>query len=236
MIDYSNAGERVVPLHKDWNFYSHLSVYQLAVPYLKGRVLDAGCGAGYGTAHLLHKGIWHAIGIDHSELAVAFCNDHFKIDRLEFHVVDMEEPLRLPDDSFDAIFSSNAMEHVARIDQLLKECARVLKQNGVMFMAVPAIVTPQSRADNIRNRFHLTNLTPLEWWTKIKRFFADVRPFSHWPTSEFAGWDNIRKALGDAPERTLIRESDFVLREVPIADLNVLEDNLNAVFVATKPR
>ena len=134
MIDYSDAGERVVPLHKDWNFFSHLSVYRLAATYISGRVLDAGCGTGYGTAYLLDRGATHVTGIDRSELAIAFCNDHFKADRLDFRIVNMEKPLPFTDRCFDSIFSSNSIEHVAKVDDLLSELARTLKPDGTILL------------------------------------------------------------------------------------------------------
>src|SRR5262249_19842147 len=98
------------------------------------------------------------------------------------------------------------------------------------------ITTPKALADNIANPHHMTNLSPICWHAKIHRRFGCLRSFAHWPSPGFAGWDQIREAFPATPERTTIRETDFNLQEHAIVELNVLEDNLNAVFIGTDPR
>ena len=43
-----------------------------------------------------------------------------------------------PDQSFDFVFSSNMLEHIPRYDLALEECARVLKDDGVMVHVMPS--------------------------------------------------------------------------------------------------
>ena len=42
--------------------------------------------------------------------------------------------LRFPDDSFDLVVSANVAEHIADLEAYLRECARVLKANGVAYI------------------------------------------------------------------------------------------------------
>lgn len=185
--DFSDDGERVVASQKDWNYYSHLSIYRFASFYTKGlRVLDAGCGTGYGTSYLARAGAQHVTGIDVSENAISYCKAHFSEPATDFIVADLSIEIPVPSCSVDAIFSSQAMEHLSNIEDFLSECRRVLKPNGLMVVAVPAIVSKEQLEENIWNRFHLINLTPLGWYTKTRRNFARVHAFSHWPSTRFS--------------------------------------------------
>ncbi len=54
-------------------FHHHLARYQFALERLAGgeRILDAGCGTGYGTALLAERG-GYALGFDYSPLAIEY--------------------------------------------------------------------------------------------------------------------------------------------------------------------
>ena len=124
----TDNGERVVPEDDNFCFQAHLSIYNFAKPYAHGkRVLDAGCGTGYGSFHLLSEGKAKSVhGIDLSEKAIAYCRSPLRR---------AEPSLRRdgPPDvnlggraKFDLIFSSNVLEHVADADAFLATAIRLL--------------------------------------------------------------------------------------------------------------
>lgn len=235
--DLSDDGERVVASTLDWNYYSHLSVYRFASNYTKGlHVIDAGCGTGYGAAYLAQAGAQRVTGLDVSEKAIAYCRAHFSTPGTEFVVANLSVEIPAPTGSVDAIFSSQAMEHLSDIENFLAECRRVLKPRGFMVIAVPAITSRQQLEENIWNKFHITNLTPLGWYTKIRRNFSRVASFSHWPSAQFSGWSEIRRALQLSPQDTIIRETDFGYVPTPISTLNNQTETLNTVLIARRPR
>ena len=54
--ELTNAGERMI-VGNISGYWAHLSIYHFALPFARGRrVLDAGCGAGYGAAYLARHG------------------------------------------------------------------------------------------------------------------------------------------------------------------------------------
>jgi protein-L-isoaspartate O-methyltransferase len=79
---WSNAlaeftGERVIPGEVDIDLLNeHLARYTFAARLARGkRVLDAGCGAGYGSAEL-SLSAHSVVGVDSAAEAVAFARAH----------------------------------------------------------------------------------------------------------------------------------------------------------------
>ena len=94
------------------------------------RVLEVGCGQGHLVKRLSDRGI-EAVGIDANEEAPLVA----ATDR----VVHMRaEELQYEDDSFDAIVSIHAIEHIPPLEKALSEMARVLKPGGSALYIYPA--------------------------------------------------------------------------------------------------
>ncbi|MBA8882158.1 methyltransferase domain-containing protein [Phyllobacterium myrsinacearum] len=242
VADVGDDGERVVGLHHDPNYFSHLSVYRFAIPFLKGkRVLDAGCGTGYGTAYLVDNGIEFAAGADYSNKAISFAQQNYGGANREFVVANLGQRFPFQNAEFDAIFSSQAMEHIGAIEVFFSECCRVLKPGGIMIFSVPAITSRlglRSLEENIRNIYHVTNLTPLGWFSKASRYFEEVSPYHHWLSPEHSAenWDELMRYFHVSPADNRLSENDFTYTPMPIEQMNAEDLNLNAVFVARVSR
>jgi GT2 family glycosyltransferase/SAM-dependent methyltransferase len=235
--DVTDNGERVTPDRADWGYYAHLSIYSFATGFTAGkRVLDAGCGTGYGSHYLLTQGAEHVEAIDYSERAIAFCRRRYPEVGLHFEAMDLCGELRLKDSDFDVAFSSNVMEHLASPDGFLAHLIRILRPGGIFIMAVPPIVTQGMLEANLKNPYHIANHTPLAWSTKLKRYFQAISGYRHWVKDAWKGDNEAPKGIGLPPSETSIRETDFTFEEMPIAKLNALTANITAVFVARDPR
>lgn len=239
--EIADQGERVVGTIRDYNFYSHLSMYEFALPLLQGKkVLDCGCGTGYGSAHLASGGVTSVNAVDYSAKAIEFAEAHYGDSGVKFAVADLNAPFPFQDSSFDAVFSSQAMEHIAQIESFFSECCRVLKPGGTLISAVPAIVRQtgsRSLEENIWNIYHVTNLTPLGWHSKTHRYFDDVTPYYHWVSPKHdCTWEEFWHELGKSAAETTIRETDFVYGETTVEDINTRDKNLNTVLVSRNPR
>jgi ubiquinone/menaquinone biosynthesis C-methylase UbiE len=103
---------------------------------LKGKtVLDIGCGSGGITLHLVERhGAAHATGFDVElpviEAARRRARERGLSDRAAF-VHAPPGTLPFSDESFDAVFSKDALLHVPDKDALFAEIFRVLKPDGV---------------------------------------------------------------------------------------------------------
>lgn len=95
------------------------------------RILDFGCGWGGETAWLAERAA-HATGVDISQDALDQARRYAQqrnLTNLDFALID-DHRLPLPDNTFDAVFSTNVFEHVMNPRLALTEIHRVLKPGG----------------------------------------------------------------------------------------------------------
>src|SRR5260370_6945260 len=80
------TGERVIPGQVDADLLNeHLARYAFAARLSRRKqVLDAGCGAGYGSAELARTAAG-VLGIDRSPEAIAFARAQYPPPNLRFH-------------------------------------------------------------------------------------------------------------------------------------------------------
>ena len=97
-------------------------------------ILDAGCGTGINMEWLAKYG--EVYGVDISEDALKFCKKR-KLERVEKTSI---EQLPFKDDTFDLVLSLDVIYHLDVKDDIaaLKEMKRVLRNEGVMILKVPA--------------------------------------------------------------------------------------------------
>jgi len=95
------------------------------------RVLDVGCGGGYLAEELAKLG-FNVTGVDPSPGSIAAAQAHAKSNKFEVtYQVASAESLPFPDASFDMVTCCDVLEHVASLDQTLKEISRMLRPGGV---------------------------------------------------------------------------------------------------------
>jgi 2-polyprenyl-3-methyl-5-hydroxy-6-metoxy-1,4-benzoquinol methylase len=232
--DISNRGERVT-IGNTWSYYAHLSIYRFASPYCRtgSRVLDAGCGTGYGAACLADHGAC-VLAYDAAAEAIAYARRTFP--RVHYEVRDLGSPLPLADSSFDLVLSSNVFEHVPDVDRLAAECARVVKPDGAVIVAVPPVMDAEGAASDIRNHFHVHHIPPVAWHAKLSRFFREIECYDHHGAGK---WREVDQELAEQalpPEQVSIRETDFEFPRVA-AESHCRKDHpITALFVCRQPR
>jgi SAM-dependent methyltransferase len=232
--DISNRGERVT-IGNTWSYYAHLSIYRFALPYCRtgSRVLDVGCGTGYGAAYLADHGA-KVLAYDGAADAIAYARRRFP--RVHFEVQDLGGPLPLADRSFSLVLSSNVFEHVPDVDRLSAECARVVTADGAVIVAVPPVMDPGGAASDIRNHFHVHHIPPAAWHAKLSRFFTEIECYDHHGAGKWREADQELAEQALPPEQVSIRETDFEFPRVPVESHCLTGHPITALFVCRQPR
>ena len=142
------------------------------------RVLDAGCGLGYGTELLMSAGARATIGVDVSEETIEAARAKAG-DGVELDVGDIAG-LSYEDDSFDLVVCFEVIEHVRDPERALDELARVLAPGGVL-----ALSSPNRNEYPDGNPHHIREYTPEEFEASLRDRFAHVTVFRQqaWTTS-----------------------------------------------------
>ncbi len=105
------------------------------------RILDIGCGSGRHAIHFARRG-FEVHGFDEDEEVLQWAKQLLERENLKAHlrVWDMTKPLPYENSMFDAVVAARVIHHtyVENIARIALEIDRVLKQDGLLFLQVPA--------------------------------------------------------------------------------------------------
>ncbi|WP_326909994.1 class I SAM-dependent methyltransferase [Sedimentibacter sp. MB31-C6] len=128
-------------------------------------VLDIGCGAGGKTVFYASQGVKKIIGVEilgkykkeAEDLAIKYKMEN----KFEFVCSDASDT-PFEDETFDTIIMNDAMEHVDEPEKVLKECYRILKKNGKLYLNFPPYNHPYGA--------HLSDAIGMPW---VHVFFSE---------------------------------------------------------------
>ena len=172
------TGERLIPGEVDVDLLNeHLARYAFAARLAHGkRVLDAGCGAGYGSAELAAQAE-SVTGADLAAEAVDFARSHYGLPNLVFEQASCDR-LPHPDASFDLVVAFEVIEHLERWRQFLLEARRVLAPGGQLIVSTPnKLYYTESRGVHGANPFHVHEFDFAEFRGALESVFPHVALF-----------------------------------------------------------
>ena len=173
MVEFT--GERVIPGQVNADLWSeHLARYAFARRYAGGKkVLDAGCGAGYGTAELAQEAD-HVTGLDLASEALDYARANYPLENVTFTAGSC---VALPflSGSFDLVVAFEVIEHLEDPIAFIAESARVLKPGGLFIVSTPnKRYYAESRAATGPNLYHQHEFELHEFQTALSEFFPQV--------------------------------------------------------------
>jgi SAM-dependent methyltransferase len=161
------TGERVIPgLVDDELWDEHITRYAFASRLAHGkRVLDIGCGTGYGVAAMARDACF-AAGIDLLADAHAGAGVFLQASAAAL-------PFR--NESFDLITAFEVIEHLHDWEQMLAEARRLLRPDGLFLVSTPNKSSyAESRADAGPNPFHVHEFEYAEFQAALDAAFPFV--------------------------------------------------------------
>jgi len=113
--------------------YLRRTLAEIGFPLPGARALDVGCGGGLMAEEVARMG-FAVTGVDPAAAAIAVAADHAKSSGLEIaYQVAAGEALPFDDGRFDLVYCCDVLEHVADLNAVISESARVLRPGGVYF-------------------------------------------------------------------------------------------------------
>lgn len=172
------TGERVIPGEVDIDLFNeHMARYAFAARLARGkRALDAGCGAGYGSAELA-RAAQSVVGIDNAADAIEFASANYRAPNLTFEQASCGA-LPYADGGFDLIVAFEVIEHLPDWRQFLEEARRTLAPNGQFIVSTPnKLYYGESRGTEGENPFHVHEFEFAEFRDELRSVFPYVSLF-----------------------------------------------------------
>lgn len=183
----------------------------------RGRVLDFGCSWGYGTFQLSSAG-YDAFGFEISEPRARFGRMH-----LGLTVMSDEAELDRLAGSFDAVFASHVLEHIATPAVAFDWIAKMLKPGGVLLAFVPNCGGEEARRLGARWGPMCCEKHPLAFDAD---FFAGALPNHGFRTatifSNHCSAENLNAMLQGTARRENLRGEELVI----VARRSLLQDDV----------
>jgi len=141
--EWWNPNGKFKPLHKfnpirikyiKDNILKDFNIKTSSKPFKNIKILDIGCGGGLLSEPMCRLGA-NVVGIDASKKNIEVAKFHAKTNNLKIdYKVASPERLKTKE-KFDVILNMEIVEHVENVDFFIKESSKLLRKNGVMFIA-----------------------------------------------------------------------------------------------------
>jgi len=150
-------------LLEDWGYTSPQKAVQLLLDAMGSpelAVLDAGCGTGLVGVLLKEAGMSSLTGIDYSPGMLAQAERKGVYDAL--YTMDMNLPLSLPSDSFDAVTCIGTFTSTHVKPEAVKELARVTRSGGVLVFTVRDDYWQSTNFIDLVTELHVSGVARIE--------------------------------------------------------------------------
>jgi glycosyltransferase involved in cell wall biosynthesis/2-polyprenyl-3-methyl-5-hydroxy-6-metoxy-1,4-benzoquinol methylase len=158
--------------------YEHVPRYTFANQFISGgKVLDFGCGTGYGSA-ILADTAGSVIGLDIDAAAIKWAEQTHLNPRLSFECRN-DIGKGLPDQSFDGVTCFEMIEHVDHETQIavISNISRLLTKEGKLIISTP---NPDVTALYGENPYHIREMTKNEFKELLSPFFEHFVILQQW--------------------------------------------------------
>jgi ubiquinone/menaquinone biosynthesis C-methylase UbiE len=176
--------ERIDESMPGYYFAEHLARYRFVAERIpeSSRVLDLGCGIGYGSRSICEH-VNSLVGLDISEEAIRKARFNYAHSKIRY-LVSQGQSLPFANHRFDAVISFEVIEHLSPTNQAayLSEIARVLTEDGVAYISTPNRRLTAGRA----NPFHIKEFYYEELRRFLSHYFEDIELFGQKCTNSAA--------------------------------------------------
>lgn len=141
--------------------------YVIAQDYIKGDVLEVGCGEGRGVDVLIKQSETFT-AVDKIESVIKNLSEKFP--QGKFMSMNIPPLGSLKDNTYDFVVSFQVIEHIENDELFLREIHRVLKPGGTALLT-----TPNRKMSLTRNPWHIREYLPNELKNLAAKIFTGVQ-------------------------------------------------------------
>ena len=159
-------------------FCQYRAVYEYATQFMQEkRVLDAGCGEGYG-AHLLAQHAKEIVAIDRNKKTIVRARQRYSLPNLKFYTQDVEQLGEYPPHSFDVACCLHTIEHLKHPNRFLTNIGKLLSEQGTLLISTPNRHSPFRRATEMEWPYHEKEYTAAEFHELLLSHFKNVQIYA----------------------------------------------------------
>jgi SAM-dependent methyltransferase len=184
--------ERLEPEADGGAWIDHLARYRFCAARIPpgARVIEIGCGSGYGAAHLAARQL-RVVALDRHLPSLAAATTRYRRAGLAYVAGDaMELPFR--DQAVSAVVAFEIIEHLPQPGRLVREIARILAPGGKAWISTPNIARHYEKI-RVRNPYHLVDYDLEGFRRELEAVFPRVEIYGQCPT-----WDVGRSCASRA--------------------------------------
>jgi ubiquinone/menaquinone biosynthesis C-methylase UbiE len=136
------------------------------------RVLDVGCGFGGALIGVAKRGA-RCTGLDRSQTELDLCRERLALHGARCGLV-RGDAFAMPfdDQAFDVVLAMEVLEHVPRRKLLIREMARVLRRDGLLYLSFPNALSLTNLLSDPHYCLAGVTAMPLplaRWYTRLRR-------------------------------------------------------------------
>ena len=226
------TGERIVPEADNCEptfakkmYQEHINRYMFAAQFCQGKkVLDIGCGVGYGSRFLSENGAEQVVAFDIAEAAIEHAREYYSNDNISYSVKSAEDFSF--DEKFDVVTCFELIEHVHLQDAVLQNIRKVLKDDGLLLMSTPRAL------EHKRVHYHTKEFSFVEYEAFLKKEFSHVKFFmqnNHFSSMICDTYIDTVK-LGYATDKLDLAHADYFISLASQQDI-ILKETAPSILV-----
>jgi len=154
----------------------NLARYVFASRYCKNKkVLELGCGFGYGAYFLALNGAKKIKAYDYSRKSIDYARRNFNNPRIEYLVGDVLT--MKAKDKYNVVMAFEIIEHLHLPERLISLAKGSLSKGGIFIVSTPNRLQSSYDNDMPSNPYHVKEYYPWEFEALLKKFFRKTEIF-----------------------------------------------------------